>query len=203
MSLALFAAEYNEDSNKEENINKKRESFKRRINHANKNNKKPSRKAMTTLTAIHSNLEEEDNEDNEFNNFKPPSFPESSGVERTILRSNQEFNNEKEGFEKIFDDSENQETTEDNNEYATQYYNQYIPPPHLNFNPDNLNVNSTNTIKESTDLDEKLNYLIEMIEQQKGQKTENVTEEILLYGLVGVFVIYVVDSFVTIGKYKR
>ena len=53
------------------------------------------------------------------------------------------------------------------------------------------------------DIDTKLNYLIELIEQQKGERTEHVTEEILLYGLVGVFCIYVVDSFITIGKYKR
>jgi|TARA_Y100000389_G_C17450664_1_gene514566 hypothetical protein len=202
MSLALFAAEYKEDSNKEEYINRKRETFKRRINHVNKNNKKPSRKAMTTLTAIHSNLEEDENDENCLNNFKPPDFPQSSGVEKTKSRSSEEFSNKNEGFEKMFENTDDKEDVEEN-EYSTQYYNQYIPPPHLNFNPQEVELSQQNIKNNSGDLDQKLNYLIELIEQQKGEKTEHVTEEILLYGLVGIFVIYVVDSFVTIGKYKR
>jgi len=202
MSIALFAAEYKEDPNKEEYINRKRETFKRRISHSNKTNKKPSRKAMTTLSAIHSNLEDDENDENYLNNFKPPTLPESSGVERTKSRSNEEVSDENEGFEKMFENTDDKEDVEEN-EYSSQYYNQYIPPPHLNFNPQEVEVAQQNIKNSNGDLDQKLNYLIELIEQQKGEKTEHVTEEILLYGLIGIFVIYVVDSFVTIGKYKR
>ena len=49
----------------------------------------------------------------------------------------------------------------------------------------------------------KLNYLIHMMEEGKDEKTENVTEELVLYLFLGVFVIFVVDSFARAGKYTR
>ena len=49
----------------------------------------------------------------------------------------------------------------------------------------------------------KLNYLIHMMEENKDEKTENVTEELVLYLFLGVFVIFVVDSFARAGKYTR
>jgi len=49
----------------------------------------------------------------------------------------------------------------------------------------------------------KLNNLLEMFEDQKEIKTNQKNEEIVLYCFLGVFVIYVLDSFVNIGKYSR
>ena len=203
MSLALYAAEFNEDPDNEKIIEKKRQSFKRRIGMTNKMNKKPSRKAAMTLNAIHSNLEDTTDGEKALANFNPIEPPESSGVEKTKDRSSFRNNKESEGFESMFEEGTDDANENEENVYASQYYNQYIPPPHLNFQPQNEENNSVKKNMGDKDLDEKLNYLIELIEQQKGEKTDNITEEILLYGLVGVFEIYVVDSFVTIGKYKR
>lgn len=50
---------------------------------------------------------------------------------------------------------------------------------------------------------EKINYMIHLLEQQQHEKTDNITEEFLLYTFLGVFVIYVVDSFSRSGKYTR
>jgi hypothetical protein len=50
---------------------------------------------------------------------------------------------------------------------------------------------------------EKLNYMIHMLEQQQHEKTENITEEFILYSFLGIFVIYIVDSFSRTGKYIR
>lgn len=50
---------------------------------------------------------------------------------------------------------------------------------------------------------EKLNYMIHLLEQQQMEKTDNVTEEFILYTFLGVFVIYVIDSFSRNGKYVR
>jgi hypothetical protein len=50
---------------------------------------------------------------------------------------------------------------------------------------------------------ERINYMIHLLEQQQQEKTANVTEEFLLYTFLGVFVIYVVDSFSRTGKYTR
>ena len=52
-------------------------------------------------------------------------------------------------------------------------------------------------------LTEKINYMIHLLEQQQMEKTSNVTEEFILYILLGVFVIFTVDSFTRAGKYVR
>ena len=50
---------------------------------------------------------------------------------------------------------------------------------------------------------EKINYMIHLLEAQQHEKTNNITEEFLLYTFLGVFVIYVLDSFARGGKYIR
>jgi len=50
---------------------------------------------------------------------------------------------------------------------------------------------------------EKINYMIHLLEDQKAEKTANITEEFILYIFLGVFVIYTVDSFTRAGKYIR
>jgi len=54
-----------------------------------------------------------------------------------------------------------------------------------------------------TQLMEKINYMIHLLEDQQHEKTDNITEEFLLYTFLGVFVIFVVDSFARAGKYTR
>jgi hypothetical protein len=50
---------------------------------------------------------------------------------------------------------------------------------------------------------EKINYMIHLLEEQQLEKTNNITEEFILYTFLGVFVIFVVDSFARSGKYIR
>jgi hypothetical protein len=50
---------------------------------------------------------------------------------------------------------------------------------------------------------EKINYMIHLLEEQQDEKTNNVTEEFVLYSLFGVFIIFVLDSFARSGKYVR
>lgn len=50
---------------------------------------------------------------------------------------------------------------------------------------------------------EKLNYMIHLLENQENEKTANITEEFILYTFLGVFVIFVLDSFARSGKYVR
>jgi len=52
-------------------------------------------------------------------------------------------------------------------------------------------------------LTEKLNYLIHMMEGMQMEKTSNITEEFILYCLLGTFMIYIVDGFSRGGKYIR
>lgn len=50
---------------------------------------------------------------------------------------------------------------------------------------------------------EKLNYMIHLLEEQQHEKTDNVMEEFILYTFLGVFVIFMSDSFARAGKYVR
>ena len=45
--------------------------------------------------------------------------------------------------------------------------------------------------------------MIQLMEENKDEKTENITEELVLYMFLGIFVIFVVDSFARAGKYTR
>ena len=57
--------------------------------------------------------------------------------------------------------------------------------------------------EENDALLKKLNYMIHLLEEQKNEQTNNVTEELILYIFLGIFVIFVVDSFTKSGKYQR
>ena len=46
-------------------------------------------------------------------------------------------------------------------------------------------------------------YMINLLEEQQDQKTGSVTEEVVLYSFLGVFIIFIVDSFTKVGKYTR
>jgi hypothetical protein len=64
------------------------------------------------------------------------------------------------------------------------------PPEHRDYNREG-------------DLAEKVNYMIYLLEEKRDEKTGHVTEEIILYLFLGIFVIFMVDSFVKTGKYSR
>lgn len=66
----------------------------------------------------------------------------------------------------------------------------------------NNNGNSTNT-STNDELLNKLNYIIYMMEEQQNQKTNYVTEELILYVFLGIFIIFVLDNFAKSTKYVR
>ena len=45
--------------------------------------------------------------------------------------------------------------------------------------------------------------MIHLLEEQHDEKTHSVTEEVILYSFLGIFIIFIVDSFSRIGKYTR
>ena len=66
----------------------------------------------------------------------------------------------------------------------------------------NNNTLNNNNLNNNTILLNKLNYLINLVEEQKVEKTNYVTEELILYLFLGIFIIFILDSFVKI-KYTR
>ena len=88
----------------------------------------------------------------------------------------------------------------------------YHRSPYSNFQriyePTKMRVQNNNNIQQmqpalDNKLLEKINYMIHMLEQQENEKTSNITEEFVLYTLLGVFIIFIVDSFARTGKYIR
>jgi hypothetical protein len=59
------------------------------------------------------------------------------------------------------------------------------------------------TFVPQTDLAQQVAYMIQLLEEQRDEKTGHVTEEIILYLFLGIFVIFVVDTFVKTGRYSR
>jgi high-affinity K+ transport system ATPase subunit B len=68
---------------------------------------------------------------------------------------------------------------------------------------DDNNVEKYKTTGTNDELLSKLDRMIEMFEEQKEIKTTQKNEEIILYSFLGVFTIYILDTFVSIGKYTR
>ena len=45
------------------------------------------------------------------------------------------------------------------------------------------------------ELNEKISYMIKLLEDQKHEKTEGVFEDVILYSFLGIFMIFLVESF--------
>jgi hypothetical protein len=101
----------------------------------------------------------------------------------------------------VDDEEEAQVTTENFAQLGEvtkdDYYKQYVPY----YSQMQGSAEEVHTNKDA--LMTKLNYMIHLLEEQQDEKTDNVTEELVLYLFLGVFVIFVVDSFARAGKYTR
>jgi hypothetical protein len=95
---------------------------------------------------------------------------------------------------------------------ADDYYNKFIPNYHSQkrnmvnrpYYQNTIVPQMSETTSMSQDLlMQKLNYMINLLEEQQDEKTNNVTEEVVLYSFLGIFIIFVVDSFARVGKYVR
>ena len=84
--------------------------------------------------------------------------------------------------------------------YARQYYQQYVQ--HAPYSNPSATSGSTADVPKDEIL-QKMNHIIQMLEDQQDEKTGSVTEELILYCFLGVFVIFIVDSFARAGKYVR
>jgi hypothetical protein len=65
------------------------------------------------------------------------------------------------------------------------------------------NYKTENLYNQDSVLLQKMNYMISLLEDQQDERTDNVTEEVILYSFLGIFIIFISDSFVRAGKYVR
>ena len=83
--------------------------------------------------------------------------------------------------------------------YSKDFYKNYVPY----FNQDGYTNLTSNSNNNKDQLLDKLNYMIHLLEEQKDEKTGHVIEEVILYSFLGIFIIFIVDSFARAGKYTR
>jgi hypothetical protein len=95
--------------------------------------------------------------------------------------------------------SANNHDLDKNSDYRFVYNQpQTLPPSYTT-----SGRNATRSAGGDDRLLDKINYMIHLLEEQANEKTNNVMEELVMFSLVGVFLIYVLDSFSRSGRYVR
>jgi hypothetical protein len=246
MSLAMYAAPFDNEINQIGNndttnhIGKKRianNKTQKRYPASNPKESVNSEKIMSVLQTIH-NLPDQHNELADFSPLPPPT---SVGVQSTIAREGSNSSNNKNMSSSIMSNilpnmssnltSENNDLdqngtynlySEDHNQnMAEDFYKRFIPnyenmyntaPTNTpNYKHSNATTNANNNMNANTNFNtsngdlliEKLNYMIHLLEEHQDERTNNVTEEVVLYSFLGIFIIFIVDSFARVGKYTR
>lgn len=224
MSLAYSAAEFNEGSNtsfiqqKSNNIlNQKRHKKTQKLYPIQENF--DTNKVKNVLQNIH-NKSNDDDDDDDIGKYyyEPPPKPESSGVQKTS-QVTETFNGMNVPFSNMPEPSNNTSEITDLNNYTNNYGNNKSNEEYLNkiygeqnkqYNPSNKPYykyrekrHTDNYDNNSDILMKKLNYIITLLEEQQDEKTNNVTEEVILYSFLGIFIIFIADTFVKSGKYTR
>lgn len=207
-SLVVCAAPFspeNNDSNNNEGATK----IEKAKNRTLKNRKIDNDNVNDIISRIHNLPENNDDEVNGLTDFSPPPPPSSIGVNKTIEISNEENNkrvnmvdsntaldqiyNGNNISDEIFDDMH----IKNNNHYFKKVVPMYEEEAPKQIPEPNKNMYNRN------DITQKLNYMITLLEEQQDEKTGHVFEELILYSFLGIFIIFVVDSFARAGKYVR
>lgn len=224
MSLAMFAAPFDENTEINNDNSENNLISKKRLAHNKTQKKYPkenfdTNKVNSMLAKIHNSSGDNDSEGED--NFNPPPRAESAGVQRTIPQKQEamstitSINDSSTAFgrtlgrapQPIYDKSDNLDLNDYSNygdsKTNDEYYKKVIPgynkPYYKNASP---NVETTSYPSQDV-LMQKLNYMITLLEDQQDEKTNNVTEEVVLYSFLGIFIIFVADTFVRAGKYVR
>jgi hypothetical protein len=223
MSLAMYAAPFDNDSSDYKNndndniINKKRQTHNKTQKKYPKDNF-DQEKVNSVLEKIHNNLNMD--EEDTLANFSPPPKPESVGVSKTIATEQMQNMTNENMFRTLgkapSPNNENDENLELNNfnsnyadnKTAEEYYKKFVPgyvPGKNNVNKQYYNSNIPSMVNDNSNdlLLKKINYMINLLEEHQDERTSNVTEEVVLYSFLGIFIIFVIDSFARAGKYVR
>ena len=226
MSLAMYAAPFDNDINvvtkENDPISRKRALNKtqKRMPSASPKENNYSERVNSVLQSIH-NLPAEDEPLADFN---PPPPPESSGVEQTRLKENSQPSN---GLMSMFVGQPSQGSNPqylNDMETGSRYnsgelgsgtvsgeFQRFMPNYSEMYGKSSSNMPNYGSSPMSTMMSsdkndilmEKLNYMIKLLEEQQDERTGNVTEELILYSFLGIFIIFIVDSFARVGKYVR
>lgn len=173
-------------------------------------------KVNSVLASIHKGFSDEDDEDT-FLNTQPSSASSEKPSAKQKMYKIEKMTNQSEGdglvptpLEKSEMDLQKLESNYMNDEEVEKYYKKIMPgyeikniKKYINTENNDSNQYNSNQYNTNNPVIDKLNYIINLLEEQQDQRTNNVTEEVILYSFLGVFIIFVVDGFTRVGKYVR
>jgi hypothetical protein len=81
----------------------------------------------------------------------------------------------------------------------SMYQQAYVAPPTIAPKP----YYAASSSSDVSQLTEKLNYLIHLMEEQQNAKTNHIGEEFMMYTFLGIGMIFLVDSFSKTARYIR
>lgn len=183
MSLPLAYAPFDNDNAMDNTDIERKKSSK------NKTLKKHSKPHVAAIIdKIHENTTDAAKESqSDMVDFTPPPPPKSAGTERLANRDNDEVSAEDKPFTpEAFSDIQSTQVED--------YYRNNVPY---------FTQMSEQPIENRIELIKKMDKILHLLEEQQDHKTGHATEELILYSFVGVFIIFVVDSFARAGKYVR
>jgi len=201
-NLAFCAASFDNDNNSElltdtASLPKKHnKTIKKRWGLTGESDNKNS--IQNIINEIHNKVDNDDDYESELNDFNPPPPPEINNSVNNHGKA-QEYDNEimpGEQNKSLLNGSDpvNSKGLYNLPTSATDSY--FIKGGPLYNRIDNQQVTKDELI-------EKINYMIHLLEEQRDEKTGQVTEEVILYSFLGIFMIFIVDSFARVGKYHR
>lgn len=164
---------------------------------------------LNKITAV------ESNETNKMGSFKPmpnPSYELKKDVnDHSMILGSMPLNYEMPSYSQAgssFKKTDDRFSSNiDNGDISYSNYQRSYDPSTIYYKPNiaGRSTNATATPHHQMDskLMEKINYMIRLLEEQQMEKTSNITEEFILYSFLGVFIIFIVDSFSRSGKYTR
>jgi len=197
---------YKKTSNNRTYKNKPQVNFSPDTNNNQKQAKEKIDNVSKLISNLHSSTEDENDniEDNNFNegvNAMFPSYPSDTNNASNKNIINNELNK--------------MNSMPDNNIKPNEYLASKINSVYSNLEDGykgdfdyitsmtNMNSNGSNKLLNNTDLLSKLDYIVHLLEEQRNEKTNTITEELILYLFLGIFIIFVLDSFARASKYVR
>jgi len=156
-------------------------------------------KKINNLSLLLTNVEnDDDNDDNNYKEMKEKSVignvKLNSIINEELKRMNSNPDNNIEHINYLNSSTRNL-YSDLNDSYKTELMN----IPNINMYNKNDNMNNLDNNK----LLKKLDYIIHLLEEQQDEKTNHISEELILYLFLGIFIIFVLDSFANVGKYVR
>jgi hypothetical protein len=213
--------------------NKKSVEFSTSTTIPNTKNTDLAKNKITNLGNLMSSIHENNDEDDDYNNNYNANIIDESISKSLSTSLNSELekiqkmrqsgnniphnvffnNNELTGDQSpnnIQNQNQNQTATQNNTLYNSTLLGNNAKNSELsNYNDSyNLKYNSSSQNPSTINFDNnklisKLEYIVYLLEEQHNEKTNYITEELILYLFLGIFILFVLDSFARASKYVR